>query len=114
MKSGIVVFVGNPFNPFEREQNQATARVNQIVEIVGRYYGVDLFKNTRKREIVFPRQVAMLMLLANRSNIGVVKIGELFGRHHASVIYAVKTINDLCESSHEIKKQILEIQRLLQ
>lgn len=113
MKSGIVVFVGNPFNPFEREQNQATARVNQIVEIVGRYYGVDLFKNTRKREIVFPRQVAMLML-TSMLNIGVVKIGELFSRHHASVIYAAKNVHDLCDSNPEIKKQILEIKKLLQ
>lgn len=111
MKTGITVFVGSPFRC--RETGRVNNRKDYIIDTVGKYFGVDLRTRNRKREIVFPRQVAMLML-GCLYNMGVVEIGKEFGKRHATVIYAVKRVNGICETNTETKKQIDEIKALLQ
>lgn len=85
----------------------------QALMTVGKYFGVDLRTRNRKREIVFPRQVAMLML-GSLYNMGVVEIGKEFGKRHATVIYAIRRVNGICETNTEAQNQIDEIKALLQ
>lgn len=110
MKTGITVFVGNPFR---RHIKPKTEKKDRIIKCVETYFGVDLMDNSRRREIVFARQVAMLFLNI-KTKMGVVAIGKEFNRHHASVIHAEKIISNLCENSGETRRQISEIKSLLQ
>jgi len=109
MKQGKVVFIGNPFR---REVGRANNRKDHIIDTVSRYYGVDLRRPTRKRSVLFPRQVCMGML-NEFYNMGVTDIGREFGRSHATVICAIKRINGLCETNDETKRQIEEIKSML-
>lgn len=110
MKQGITVHIGNPFR---RHTRAKTDKKDRIIKCVEAYFGIDLTDNSRKREIVFARQVAMLFLNI-KTKMGVVAIGKEFNRHHASVIHAEKVISNLCENSGEIRRQISEIKALLQ
>jgi chromosomal replication initiator protein len=111
MKSGIVVFIGNPFR--EKIMGRANNRKDHIIETVGNYYGVNLRKLTRKREIAFPRQVAMAMLY-DIYQMGVVDIGREFGKSHGTAINAIKMVRAICDTSPETKRQIDEIKSMLQ
>lgn len=111
MKTGITVFVGSPFR--DGKSGRVNNRKDHIIDTVGNYYGVDLRIKNRKREIVFPRQVAMLML-GSLYNMGVVEIGKEFGKRHATVIHAVKRVNGICDTNPETKKEVEEIKMLLQ
>jgi chromosomal replication initiator protein len=109
MKTGITVHVGNPFR---RHIKTKTEKKDWIIKCVETYFGIDLTDNSRKREIVFARQTAMLFL-NTMTKMGVVRIGKEFNRHHASVIHAEKVISNLCENSAETRRQICEIKALL-
>lgn len=109
MKQGIVVFIGNIF---EKNAKRVDNKKDRIADAVGKYYGVNLSEDTRRREIVFPRQVAML-LLVQMTDIGLVNIGKMFNRHYTSVIFGARTATNLCDSNPEIKKQVEEIKSMI-
>lgn len=67
-----------------------------------------LFIKSRKREIVICRQVCMWLMRRNLDNnlYSFQRIGDYFGKDHATVMYAIKTIENLLETDKELKKQI--------
>lgn len=91
--------------------------LEQIQMEVGRYFGLtvnELNSNTRRREIVFPRQLAMY--LASRHTKKTLKqIGECMGgRDHSTVAYAVKTISGQMEVDREVESNVRELERKIQ
>lgn len=65
-----------------------TDGINYIIEKVFCIDSYLLLVKTRKNDIVFPRQVGMLLLrLANYS---LSKSGAIYGKDHATALYAVK------------------------
>ncbi|TXD45886.1 helix-turn-helix domain-containing protein [Polaribacter sp. IC073] len=76
----------------------------KIIEIVNNYYRVECREDTRKREIVFPRQVAMYFI-HKYGNLSLTKIGDLFKRDHASVLHSLKAISDVITSPESVRKE---------
>ena len=53
----------------------------------------DMQSRTRKKAIVFPRQVAMYLSRAHTQQ-SLADIGKAFGRDHATVLHAIKVVSD--------------------
>ncbi|HAN19645.1 MAG: hypothetical protein A2X13_14605 [Bacteroidetes bacterium GWC2_33_15] len=81
----------------------------QIVELVCESTSIpieEMIKISRKREIVYSRQLAMVMaLLYTRFSTTVIG-NQLGGKDHATVLHAKKTIIDLYDTDFKIKTQV--------
>lgn len=87
---------------------EADEIINKIIAIYGISY-YEIMGKCRKRDFVFPRQVCM-WILARQKIMKLVDIGILFGgRDHTTAIHARETINDLMDSSREVRREIEEI-----
>lgn len=68
---------------------------------------------TRKREYVYARQIAM-MLISKYTKFSLGKIGQEFGgRDHATVLHSKRTIQNLCEGSKKIREEVDKIEKLI-
>ncbi len=97
--------------------NQAKiVTVDKIQNTVSNYFNIslsDMLSQRRSRPLARPRQIAMFLAkrLTTRS---LPEIGRRFAnRDHTTVIHAVKTITKLSEKDEEMKKNLLQIKRLL-
>jgi len=69
----------------------------------------DLKSKSRKKELVFPRQVAMYFA-KELTDLSLKSIGYHFGgRDHSTVIHAVQTISDLMEQDEAVKEALQKI-----
>lgn len=94
-----------------------------ILKKVCEYFGLNpdiVLTNTRKREIVMARQVAMyfsdemLRFKYNINSLSLEYIGaKIGGKDHATVLHAIKTVNNLCDTDKKFKKQVEEIGKIL-
>lgn len=79
-----------------------------IGEIVSREFNVsykDLQSRSRKKVIAFPRQVAMYLGRKHtKESLG--NIGRVFNRNHATVLYAVKVVSELCRRDTSVSRQM--------
>jgi chromosomal replication initiator protein len=89
------------------EQKRIT--IQQILDAVTRYYNVrlsDLQSKKRHKSIAFPRQVCMF-LARRHTRYSLEEIGGYFGgRDHTTVLHAVRTVGEDCETDKEIAQQI--------
>jgi len=89
-----------------------TTQVQQILEIVCRATGItekEMLSKSRERRIVIPRQV-FCWLAAKYTNTSLVDIGSfLGGKHHTSIMYHVRQINDLISIHDEETLHLLDI-----
>lgn len=83
--------------------------VDNILEAVTSHFDVDMLTlkgKCRKKENVFPRQVAMYML-KELTNLPLKSIGYHFGgRDHSTVIHAVQSISEAMESDKNVAKTV--------
>ncbi len=81
----------------------------RIMEIVAEFYNVsvdDLIKQSRKREYVTPRQVAMY-IIRKELETSLPMIGEFFGgRDHTTVIHAIDKIQKLAKEKEMVKQEV--------
>lgn len=81
---------------------------DKIIALVEDYFGITLelmCYTSRKREIVYPRQVAMYLLI-HYSPLSLKNIGKIFGKDHTTVIHSRQSIQDLIDTNSEIRNQI--------
>ncbi len=87
-----------------------------IKSLVAEYFDVPVEKlggKTRKRQIVIARQLSMY-LAKNLTDKSLKAIGEMFGgRDHSTVIYSVKTVQDLMETDRVFKDTVSELEKKL-
>ena len=87
-----------------------------IKSLVAEYFDVPVEKlggKTRKRQIVIARQLSMY-LAKNLTDKSLKAIGEMFGgRDHSTVIYSVKTVQDLMETDLVFKDTVSELEKKL-
>jgi chromosomal replication initiator protein len=57
---------------------------------------------TRRREVVFARQISMRML-NHFTEMSLKSIGQIFNRDHTTVIHARERLSDLCDTEPETK-----------
>ena len=83
--------------------------VKKLVEAVASFYNVtleDLLKQSRKKEFVKPRQVAMYLIRKELDN-SYPSIGEFFGgRDHTTVMHAVGKIEGLVKEKESLRQEI--------
>ncbi len=88
-----------------------------ILQHVVSCYGVDMKSinsKSRKREIVWARQAAM-SLCKKYTTQSVSRIGQVVGnRDHATVLHALKNVQDLLESDVEFKEKYAAVEAKLQ
>ncbi|MFN8344580.1 MAG: chromosomal replication initiator protein DnaA [Spirosomataceae bacterium] len=91
----------------EREVN-----IDTIQDLIADFYEIsvaDLKSKSRKKELVFPRQMAMYFA-KEFTNLSLKSIGYHFGgRDHSTVIHAIQTINDLMEQEDAVKEAVQKI-----
>ncbi len=86
-----------------------------ILLIILEYYNISYLdfytnKKCRKREWVILRQ-KIAWMLNKYSKLSLLQMGIIIGnKNHATVIWAVKTINNLCDSDKEFKKEFEELE----
>lgn len=92
------------FSPKKR-----VASAKKIMEIVADFYNVsldDLVKQSRKKEYVNPRQIAMF-IIRKELETSLPMIGEIFGgRDHTTVIHAIDKIQRLAKEKENLKQEI--------
>lgn len=89
--------------------------VEKIENIVCDYYKIKsflLYTKTRKREIVFPRQILMYLYMSHLKMTSI-KAADVYSRDHATALHAKKTILNLCETDNKIRSQVKQIKSLL-
>lgn len=93
-------FIFSPFN---------ITSYKKIVETVAKFYNLDeksLFDQTRRKEIVKPRQMAMF-LLRKELKYSFPAIARKFGgKDHTTVIYAYKKILRECEENNRVTEEL--------
>jgi len=94
---------GFVFSPFD------VANYKKIIETVAKFYNLEeknLFDNTRRKEIVRPRQVAMF-LLRKELKYSFPAIARKFGgKDHTTVIYAYKKILRESEENNKLTDEL--------
>lgn len=92
-----------------QKQNKNKITPKTIIRIVSEFYDVkeeDLINKSRKREIVFPRQICMYLIRGELKN-SYPFIGERFGgRDHTTVMHACDKISKGIESSETLSEEI--------
>lgn len=85
-----------------------------IQRIVAEYFSLEVEKlqsSTRVRQVVIARQISMF-LVKEYTDKSLKAIGNMFGgRDHSTVLYSIKTVQDLMETDDEIKKTLEELDR---
>jgi chromosomal replication initiator protein len=88
--------------------------LQDILEGVSRYYSIsvtDILSESRVREILLPRQIAMFMT-KKYLNMSYVRIGENFShRDHTTVMHAVEKIEKKVQEDHQLLREIHAIER---
>lgn len=88
-----------------------------IIDVVQGYLAVGKnyhSRKTRKREIVFARQVAMYLIKRHTKKLSLKQIGKHFGdKDHATVLHGIKTIKNLMEFDRTIKNTVNEIDKVV-
>lgn len=85
-----------------------TMHCQKVLDVINDYFDTTtdmLIKKCRKREIVWPRQVAMYFM-AYFTQMPLKGIGIIFNKDHTTVIHAVQVVNDLQQSDILVKDQI--------
>lgn len=95
--------------------SQRKLNFEMIAQAVSSYYSLDpdsLFTKTRKREISDARQVAMY-LAKKMVNMPLTAIGHHVGRTHATVIYAISSIEQRLVVERQLQDDIAKIRASL-
>lgn len=91
--------------------------INNIQNIICDYFSVPIDKlvgKTRKRNIVVARQIAMYFA-KNMTELSLKEIGKYFGnRDHATVLYSIKTVNNLVDVDPLFKETVSKLENKLE
>ncbi|HVW66781.1 MAG TPA: chromosomal replication initiator protein DnaA [Candidatus Peribacteraceae bacterium] len=90
------------------------ATFQDVMEAVSRYYSVsvqDMIGQSRVREILMPRQIAMF-LLKKYLRMSYVRLGELFnGRDHTTVMNAVEKIESKLQNDPQLLREVRALEK---
>ncbi|GMU73802.1 MAG: hypothetical protein AMXMBFR44_0010 [Candidatus Campbellbacteria bacterium] len=90
--------------------------VKDVVKIVADFYSLDeesIYKKSRKKEVVKPRQVIMYLLREDFS-LPYPTIGQkLGGRDHTTVIHSYEKVKEDLKNDHQLEQEIAQVRALL-
>ncbi len=93
-----------------------TAAVKDIVKMVAGFYNLDeesIYKKSRKKEVVKPRQVIMYLLREDFA-LPYPTIGQkLGGRDHTTVIHSYEKIKEDLKTDHQLEQEITQLRGMV-
>ncbi len=98
------------------KQDDETIDATKIVEMVCKFYGVkkeELLARKRTKNIAEARQIAMY-LITEYLNIPLEAVGNIFGKDHATVIYAKNKIAEDIKKSKKLEVQINDLKQMIE
>ncbi len=105
-----------PQTPGFEEPTKRRATFQEVLEAVSRYYSVsvnDMLGESRVREILLPRQIAMT-IGKRKLGMSYVRIGEVFGnRDHTTVMNAVKKIEEVLQADPQMLREVRALEQEL-
>ena len=96
-------------------EKQEELQADDIINCVCNFYKVekkDLLSKKKTKEIALARQVGMFLVLEMMS-LPQLTVGKIFGRDHATVIYARDKIMEQMETDHKLSVEINDIKQML-
>ncbi len=97
------------------QEQQQIITIEEIQRVVSDYYDIrmgDMTSNRRPAAIAFPRQVAMY-LSRELTPQSLPSIGQAFGKNHATVLYAYKTVADKLKADAAFRQSMTVLQQRL-
>jgi len=90
--------------------NDNKSLLNKITYLVSNHYNVNIKKDTRKREVCEPRQIAMYLCVkfrfSNKVTITYQDIAKHFNMNHATIFHACKNLNWWLKVDNKIIKDV--------
>ena len=87
--------------------------IEEIKQIVCKHYRVEennIDTRTRKIPLVFIRQVSMMLSYLYVKKVSMAFVGQNHGgRNHATVLHAIKTVNNIMDTDSTINTDIKDI-----
>jgi len=97
------------------QEQQQLLTVEEIQKVVSDYYDIrmgDMTSNRRPQSIAFPRQIAMY-LSREMTTHSLPSIGQSFGKNHATVMHACKTVSNKLKADPALRQSVMVIQQKL-
>ena len=97
------------------QENQTALTIEGIQRTVAEYYDIrlgDMTSKQRPQNIAFPRQVAMY-LCREMTDQSLPAIGNGFGRNHATVLHAHRSVGEKMKTDTGLRQTILSLQQRL-
>lgn len=97
------------------QENQTALTIEGIQRMVAEYYDIrlgDMTSKQRPQNIAFPRQVAMY-LCREMTEQSLPAIGNAFGRNHATVLHAHRSVGRKMKTDTGLRQAILSLQQRL-
>lgn len=98
------------------KEDAETIDATKIIDIVCKFYNVkkeDLLARKRTKNIAEARQIAMY-LITEFINIPLEAVGNIFGKDHATVIYAKNKVADDISASKKLEIQINDLKQMIE
>ena len=98
------------------KQDEETIDATKIIDIVCKFYGVkkeDLLARKRTKNIAEARQIAMY-LSTEYLNIPLEAVGDIFGKNHATVIYAKNKVAEDIKLYKKLEVQINDLRQMIE
>jgi len=97
------------------QENQTALTIEGIQRVVAEYYDIrlgDMTSKQRPNNIAFPRQVAMY-ISREMTDQSLPAIGNAFGRNHATVLHAHRSVGTKMKTDAALRQTILSLQQRL-
>ncbi len=98
------------------KEDEETIDATKIIDIVCKFYNVkkeELLARKRTKNIAEARQIAMY-LITEFINIPLEAVGNIFGKDHATVIYAKNKVADDIKTSKKLEIQINDLKQMIE
>lgn len=109
-------FVATALSELIASSKRKGIQIKDVIDVISSYYEVEkeeLLNKGRKKEVVYPRQIAMY-LLRTELNTSYPGIGKYFGgRDHTTALHAYEKINKLQKTNKKFSDELSFIQEKL-
>lgn len=98
------------------KEEDETVDATKIIDIVCKFYGVkkeEMLAKKRTKNIAEARQIAMY-LITELMNLPLEAIGNIFGKDHATVIYARNKVLEDIKKSKKLEVQINDLKQMIE
>ena len=96
-------------------EKQEELQAEDIINCVCSFYKItknDMLGKKRNKEFVLPRQVAIYLIL-DMMSLPQLKVADIFGRDHTTVIYARDKIDSQMKMDNKLSVEVNDIKKML-